>query len=298
MNADQQRKILGYFIEEAKEHLETLEQGILDLSSLGEDPDRIDDMFRAAHSIKGGGAMLGYSPIQKTAHRLEDALKIFKEHKIAVDKKLETLFFYGYDALKDLIDELQSPFGLRDEKAEEIVENAQPNFVELQAYLNQLVGGDVPVISLAPDTMTSETSEIADRGRETLKQMLQLLKGKSSPESRQKLQKLCDRLAKLNLDEENWVRLTQIAKKAIANPKHSYLTLAPVIIKDLKIGCDLLHFGKTSEIAASQSLQQLATTKLPQVLIPIEPKAAAKTLLHSFNKQQLAQLVQLLGAKG
>ncbi|MBZ8183169.1 Hpt domain-containing protein [Oscillatoria salina] len=298
MDANQQQKILGYFIEEAKEHLETLEQGILDLSSLVEDPERVDDMFRAAHSIKGGGAMLGYSTIQKTAHRLEDALKVLKEQKISVDKKLETLFFNGYDALKDLIDELQSPFGLRDEKGQEIVANAQPNFVELQNHLNQLVGGEGKLVSLEQDTVTGVIPEIASQGREILKQMLQLLKGKSSSESRQKLQKLCDRLAKLNQDEENWVKLTQIAKKAIANPKHSYRTLAPVIIKDLKIGCDLLHCGRSSEIAASHSLQQLATTKLPQVLIPVEPKSAAKTLQNSFNKQQLAQLVQLLAAKG
>ena len=58
-----QQKILGYFIEEAKEHLETLERGILDLSAVIEDQERVNEMFRAAHSVKGGAAMLGYSGI-------------------------------------------------------------------------------------------------------------------------------------------------------------------------------------------------------------------------------------------
>ena len=54
-----QQKILGYFIEEAKEHLETLERGILDLSAVIDDQERVNEMFRAANSVKGGAAMLG-----------------------------------------------------------------------------------------------------------------------------------------------------------------------------------------------------------------------------------------------
>jgi chemotaxis protein histidine kinase CheA len=94
------RKILGIFIEEAKEHLQTLERGILDLGNLVNDTEQINEMFRAAHSIKGGAAILGYSSIQKTAHRLEDAFKILKENPIQVDQKLEYLFLKGYDLLK------------------------------------------------------------------------------------------------------------------------------------------------------------------------------------------------------
>ena len=116
------QKILGYFIEEAKEHLETLEQGILDLGNLVNNNEQMNEMFRAAHSIKGGAAMLGYSSIQKTAHRLEDAFKILKENPIEVDQKLESLFLKGYDLLQVLIDKLQEPLGLQSEEANAIVE--------------------------------------------------------------------------------------------------------------------------------------------------------------------------------
>jgi len=58
------QKILGYFIEEAKEHLETLEHGILDLGNLVNNHEQMNEMFRAAHSVKAGAAMLGYSSIQ------------------------------------------------------------------------------------------------------------------------------------------------------------------------------------------------------------------------------------------
>ena len=79
MDTANQQRILGYFIEEAKEHLQTLEQGILQLATSVRDAETVNEMFRAAHSVKGGAAMLGYTSIQKTAHRLEDSFKILKE---------------------------------------------------------------------------------------------------------------------------------------------------------------------------------------------------------------------------
>ncbi|MCA2655422.1 Hpt domain-containing protein, partial [Microcystis sp. M061S2] len=108
MDSANARKILGYFIEEAKEHLETLEQGILDLGNLVNNSEQMNEMFRAVHSVKGGAAMLGYSSIQKTAHRLEDAFTILKENPLEVDQKLESLFLKSYDLLQILIDKLQA----------------------------------------------------------------------------------------------------------------------------------------------------------------------------------------------
>ncbi|CCQ63642.1 Signal transduction histidine kinase CheA [Crocosphaera watsonii WH 0401] len=91
-----------------------------------EDQERLNEMFRAAHSIKGGAAMLGYSSIQKIAHRLEDSFKILRENKITTDQKLESLFLKGYDVLQSLIEKLQGTFGLNPEEANKIVEEAEP----------------------------------------------------------------------------------------------------------------------------------------------------------------------------
>jgi len=170
------RKILGIFIEEAKEHLQTLEQGILDLGNLVNDTEKINEMFRAAHSIKGGAAMLGYSSIQKTAHRLEDAFKILKENPLQVDQKLESLFLKGYDLLQILINKLQSPLGLQAEEGNAIVKKGEPTFAELQAHLKELLGQGKSTISI--------------RVRDILKQMLQLFKQEETSASRQQLQKL------------------------------------------------------------------------------------------------------------
>lgn len=288
MDSANAQKILGYFIEEAKEHLETLEQGILDLGNLVNDTEQINEMFRAAHSVKGGAAMLGYSSIQKTAHRLEDAFKILKENRIPVDQKLESLFLKGYDMLQILIDKLQGPLGLQAEEANAIVKNGEPTFAQLQTHLNYLLNQGQPTPAI-----TSGNS-ISVSVRDILKQMLQLFKQSETSASRQQLQKLVLSLGQLASDHQKWQYLVKNAQSALANPKHSYRTLAPVIIKELKQASDLLESGRGEEISVSQELQLLANAKLPQILITLEPKSVASTLLQMFDRQQVSQLVQLL----
>ncbi|GBF79466.1 Hpt domain-containing protein [Aphanothece sacrum] len=286
-----QQKILGYFIEEAKEHLETLEKGLLELSSVVKDQERLNEMFRAAHSIKGGAAMLGYGSIQKIAHRLEDAFKILRENAVPVDQKLESLFLKGYDVLHDLVEKLQSRVGLKADEADVIVKDAAPFFVELQAYLNQIVTQDPPHLTTVTDL------DIPSQVRSLLKEMLTLFKGEATLQSRRSLQKLCSQLAQLAPKEKGWQTLTKTASEAIGNPQHSYRTLATVIIQELKQGVDYIELGKSEKISTSQELQQLATSQLPHILISLDPQAIANVLHQIFNQQQISQLMQCLNTQ-
>ena len=293
MDAANQQKILGYFIEEAKEHLQTLEEGILELSVVVNDAERVNEMFRAAHSVKGGAAMLGYTTIQKTAHRLEDAFKILKEHHINADQKLESFFLESYDVLQDLLKRLESPQGLPEEEGENLFKAAEPSFANLQQYLNELLTGDAQDAQVTP-VATKAADNPAQEVKKILLQMLALFKQKSSPESRQKLAQLCQSLTNIFPEQSAWKTLVTSSQTAIANPKHSYRTLAPVVLKELKQAGDLLAVNPERTIAVSSNLQQLAEAKLPQILITLEPQAAAKALINAFNKQQLSQLIELL----
>jgi len=298
-----QQKILGYFIEEAQEHLETLERGILDLATVVQDSEQVNEMFRAAHSVKGGAAMLGYTSIQKTAHRLEDSFKVLKEHQLPIDQKLESLFLKGYDVLQDLVEKLQSPSGLQPEEADSIVEGASHQFEELQNYLSYLLthegAGAAPAIdetsTIAP-TMDSD-GDLPSEIKVLLHKMLAVFKQEATATNRNKLLEYCGRLSKLAPKQESWQHLLSLSKQAIANPIHSYRTLAPVVLKDLKQGCDCFVLQQPADIRASKGLKQLAAAQIPQVLIPTEPKAAANILSQVFNAQQIAQLIQHLSAK-
>lgn len=306
MDGGNNEKIIGYFIEEAKEHLETIEKGILDLSSVIDDEESVNELFRAAHSIKGGAAMLGFTSIQTTAHRLEDAFKVIKDHTLEADQTLESLFLKAYDILQDLLERLQGPFGLKDEEGEGIIQAAEPHFVELQNYLQQLVDGDVPRVSKITSSsvranapsMTSMVSMVDDNLvmdiRQLLQRMLVIFKQESTPDNRQQLDGICHKLMELAPEENGWQNLLSCAQKAVSNPKHSYRLLAPVVIKEIKLAGDCLEVGKGSEIFPSQGLEQLAQAKIPQILLSLDPQKAADTLAQVFNKEQISKLVDLL----
>ncbi len=297
MDTANQQRILGYFIEEAKEHLQTLEQGILQLSTSVRDAEKVNEMFRAAHSVKGGAAMLGYTSIQKTAHRLEDSFKILKENPIDVDQKLETLFLTGYDYLQDLIERLESSANFSDQDAVEILEQSEANFSLLQKYLAELLSG------------ASVTNDIPQQVTAHLKQMLQIFKQPDSPENRQKLEILCQKLAELAPDESSWQKFIDTAKLAVSNKKYPYGTIAQVVIKELKQAGDNLNSGQTAKIVPSKNLQQLAATAgaattnvaspaaRATVTIPTDPQGAAMALLKTFNKQQIKQIFQIISSQ-
>ncbi len=307
MDTASQQRILGYFIEEAKEHLQTLEQGILNLSTSAQDAEMVNEMFRAAHSVKGGAAMLGYSSIQKTAHRLEDSFKILKENPVNVDQKLESLFLAGCDHLQDLIERLESSPNFSDEDAIETLERAETNFAILQSYLETLLSGESPANAQAS---VEPSVNIAEKVTETLKQMLQLFKQADSSANRQKLQQLCQSLSELAPEKANWQKFITIATKAISNRKYPFKTIAQIVIRDIKQAGDNLDRGKIDAIIPSKNLQQLAATapavevaatpavtqKVPQVSIPKEPVAAANALKRVFNSNELSQIIKILSS--
>ncbi|WP_019509476.1 Hpt domain-containing protein [Pleurocapsa sp. PCC 7319] len=293
MDTANQQRILGYFIEEAKEHLQTLEQGILQLSTAVRDAETVNEMFRAAHSVKGGAAMLGYTSIQKTAHRLEDSFKILKDNPVDVDHKLETLFLNGYDHLQDLIERLESSADFSDNDAVEILQQAESNFALLDQYLQQLLSGG-----------GSDSVSISQQVTTILKQMLQLFKQPDSPESRQKLHISCQHLSEIAPEETNWQQLVTTTQKAITNKKYPYGTIAKVVIQEIKQAGDYLNSGQIDKLVPSRNLQQLAATAVETsgaisatVTIPTDPQGAALALIKTFNKQQISQIFQIIKSR-
>ncbi|XZO01149.1 MAG: Hpt domain-containing protein [Microcoleus sp.] len=311
--SDQQDRILRLFMEEAKEHLDTLENGLVDLKSTMKDPESLQEMFRAAHSVKGGAAMLGLDSIKTTAHRLEDCFKILKDGPVKqVDQTAESLFLKGVDTLKDLVQRMSGPFGLRNEEGEKLVQQIMPAFAQLETHLNNLVSGKVAGVAAKSGssgaTPTVSTTNFTASVMVLLKEMLQVFKAKESAATRQQLSDLCVRLYKLGTGIDSWQSLVKTARVAIANPKNSYKVLAPLIIKELKDAGDLVQGGKVKAIAPSKNLLLLAAS--PQVAaaasvpatapasesiaLPAEPKAVVKLLLKTFNKKQLSEIAKLL----
>ena len=306
MLPEQQQRIMGYFIEEAKDHLNTIEQGLLNLQATIEDAEMANEVFRAAHSVKGGAAMLGLDSIQRTSHRMEDYFKILKESPVRVDRALETMFLQVFDALQDLLDQLQGPFGLTDDKAQEIMTGVEPVFGQISTHLDQLVAAGatstptptparptaVPVATQRSSSAGhSEQSALALVFRSDvpghLRDMLNLFKQADIGATRQQLQDLCDTLYRIGEQFElaPWCDLVKTARLAIGNSENSYRSLAPVVIKDLKKGQDLVVAGRSTEVTVSDPLQAM----LPEDVLSLGDDGELDALLEGALDDTLGE---------
>jgi chemotaxis protein histidine kinase CheA/ActR/RegA family two-component response regulator len=269
MNPEQQQqRIMAYFIEEAKEHLQTIEQGVLNLQETLTEPEMVNDVFRAAHSIKGGAAMLGVSSVQHISHRLEDYFKILQENtNIDVDEKLKTLFLASFDRLQELLENLEQNFRITDELATTSIARVEPVFAELEVHLHDLVAASAGKLdsSVKVKKVTGRDLSVVFQSEITnkLRDMLQLFKQSDGTLTRQQLQDICHEFRQVGeeFNLPNWCELIQSAAQAIANQENSYSTLAPVLIKDIKQAKDLVLALRGEEIAVSIQLQTL----LPEV---------------------------------
>jgi chemotaxis protein histidine kinase CheA/ActR/RegA family two-component response regulator len=273
----EQQRILGYFIEEAKEHLATLENGLLNLQAVVDDTELMNEVFRAAHSIKGGAAMLGIHSMQHVAHRLEDYFKVLRENPIRVDQRLEALFLRGFDALSLLTEELQSTLSLSDELSHQTLEAVEPAFNELQVHLAQLTGVEVQSELSSETPAAPSEEEIAEIFTfdvlAQLREMLQSFQDANQEAARQLLQESCMTLGELGSAPSlnSWQKLVETVSEAIAAPKNDLSTLAAVTLPELKMARDLVLSGNAQSIDPSMRLLSLV------------PKAQGNQILESMD---------------
>lgn len=295
MLPEDQKRILGYFIEEAKDHLNTIEQGLINLQATIGDSEMINEVFRAAHSVKGGAAMLGLNSIQRTAHRMEDFFKVMKESPVQTDREMESLLLQIFDGLQEQLEQLQSPYGLTDDQAQGIITTLEPIFDQAERHLNTLAGS-APVAAAPPPSMArpaaTATASAAPTSHpensavqlvfrsdipELLREMLATFKQADDKTSRQQLAQICQRLHSFGeqLELPRWSDLTKIVGQAIGNYEETYRTLAPVAIRDLKQAQEMILANQANQVAASAALLDL----VPPAPEPITDESALDALL-------------------
>ena len=92
------------FFEEAREHLISLEEGLMDLERRQGDRAHLDKTFRAAHTIKGAAAMVGLEPIARFTHGIEAVLEKIRTGSLAVDSDIITTLLESRDHLAAMVE--------------------------------------------------------------------------------------------------------------------------------------------------------------------------------------------------
>ena len=129
---------LEIFIDESNEHLQTLSDELMVLEKEPENKDTINEIFRAAHSLKGMAGTMGYKRMQNLTHNMENVFSEIRNDKMKVNSKLVDVLFQCLDALESYVDNIRNTQDegtddnepiikeLNDFLANEGKENAQP----------------------------------------------------------------------------------------------------------------------------------------------------------------------------
>ena len=99
---------LEIFIDETSEHLQNLSDCIMELEKDPENMDTINEIFRAAHSLKGMAGTMGFKRMQRLTHDMENVFQEVRSEKVKVTSSMIDLLFKCLDAIEGYLDNVKA----------------------------------------------------------------------------------------------------------------------------------------------------------------------------------------------
>ena len=143
---------LEIFIDESEEHLQTLSDCIMVLEKEPDNKDTINEVFRAAHSLKGMAGTMGFKRMQRLTHDMENVFQEVRSDHIKVTSGMIDLLFKCLDALEGYVDNIKST-------SDEGTEDNEVIIKELNDFIAKTEG--------AEETGNTETSEAKEAAPES-----------------------------------------------------------------------------------------------------------------------------------
>lgn len=116
------------FFEETDDHLQQLNDNVLELESNPNDASLLNEIFRSAHTLKGMAATMGYDVMTELTHKMENIFEKFKEGSVDVTSSSISLVFRCLDKLSSLVEDLREEKELTHDSIEGLL--AELNAVE------------------------------------------------------------------------------------------------------------------------------------------------------------------------
>lgn len=121
---------LKLFLQEADEQLQLLDEDIVRLEKEADNPELMQEIFRAAHTLKGSSAMVGHQRLSELAHAMENVLDGIRKKSLAVSPQVIDALLHGLDVMRVLREEMVSP------------DMAPTDIEDAVAELNAAMGGE------------------------------------------------------------------------------------------------------------------------------------------------------------
>ncbi|QNU68408.1 chemotaxis protein CheA [Ruminiclostridium herbifermentans] len=143
---------LQIFIEESNEHVQSLNQSLLQLERDPEDKDVLNEIFRVAHTIKGMAGTMGFTKMTKLTHDMENVLQAIRNSEIAVTSDLVDILFKCLDALENYVSTIVATSGEGDKEYTDIMASLK-SILENKGTISA-----TPVNTMNNDSKSSDVS--------------------------------------------------------------------------------------------------------------------------------------------
>lgn len=149
---------LEIFIDETKEHIQTLNDQLLIIENEPENKDCINEIFRAAHSLKGMAGTMGFKRMQRLTHDMENVFSEIRNDKMKVTAGLVDVLFQSLDAIEGYLENIM-------ETTDEGTDDNEPIIQELNKILKEGLGetDDSAPASVAQPAAAPVSGEIVEK---------------------------------------------------------------------------------------------------------------------------------------
>jgi two-component system chemotaxis sensor kinase CheA len=108
MNKDEMQELVGDFIIETSEIIETLDQDLVELENRKNDLELLNKIFRGAHTMKGSSSFLGFDKLATVTHHAEEILNRLRKGEITVSHEMMDVLLAFVDVIKKILNDIKS----------------------------------------------------------------------------------------------------------------------------------------------------------------------------------------------
>lgn len=154
------------FLDESREHLQSLNDGLLSLENDPEDLSVLNEIFRNAHTLKGMSATMGYTKTAELTHDMENLLDMLRKEQLKVSEEIIDVIFKCVDALQEMVENIGNGDGEDAVDVSELVRMVNAiakgeSVAQAEAETGVKLPG-TPVEAEAPKTVTPEGCQLND----------------------------------------------------------------------------------------------------------------------------------------
>jgi len=96
---------MGMYVDGSRENLDLMDKHLLALEQDTDNIEAVGEIFRAAHTLKGMSATMGFEKVAHLTHEMENVLDKFRNHTVAVTPEIIDILFETFDCLRTLVND-------------------------------------------------------------------------------------------------------------------------------------------------------------------------------------------------